>query len=119
MNEQTSPQDFARRITTAIKMADAAEAILERVRMAVNDPKCRTMPNSIGIDPMLLALAMELLLKAWITWDGRVSTKKLMVHELATLLATCSHISAKILRGPFCKPTRGLLQTGLSHTGET
>lgn len=87
MSEGAPSQDFAWRMTTAIKMADAAEAILERVRMAVNDPKYQTMPNSIGIDPMLLALAMELLLKAWITWDGKVSSKKLMIHELAVLFS--------------------------------
>lgn len=60
-------------LTTAIKIGDATKAILL---------KCRTFPEEefgeqnsmvdsghIGVEPMLLALSMELALKAWYVFD--------------------------------------------------
>lgn len=87
MSSGPSPEDFARRMTLAIKMADAAEAILERVRLALKEPFHLRVKDCAGIDPMLLALATEILLKAWITWDGKVSEKQIKTHELSKLFS--------------------------------
>jgi hypothetical protein len=61
------------RLTLAIDLGDAANAILRRVKDFDPPPA----PNSnapgefphIGIEPMLLALSMELALKAWFVFD--------------------------------------------------
>ncbi|SNR34210.1 hypothetical protein [Puniceibacterium sediminis] len=74
-------------LTIAIKMANTADALVARVREARKGPF--TTPSNarlfadIGIDPMLLALAMELALKAWITLDQ--GSKIIREHNLSKL----------------------------------
>ena len=69
----------------AIKMADTAEALLARVTEARSGlfEVPSAPPGGFGIDPMLLALAMELALKAWITADQ--DAKPIRVHNLSKL----------------------------------
>lgn len=61
------------RLTKAIDVADAANAILVRVQSFDGEflPKDKDWSGraAIGIDPMLLALSMELALKAWFMFD--------------------------------------------------
>lgn len=77
---------MANELIIAIKMADTAEALVERVREAnkglFSEPQT---PGGYGIDPMLLALAMELALKAWITLDQ--GTKTIREHNLSRLFS--------------------------------
>ncbi|NIY95777.1 hypothetical protein HC022_05795 [Salipiger sp. HF18] len=61
------------RLSTAIRIGDAATAILRKTK---NFPDQRlgeiedwTDREHIGVDPMLLALSMELALKAWFVFD--------------------------------------------------
>lgn len=78
-----------RRQSIAIKMANAADALIKRVREATPgmfpDPSKARLSSELGIDPMMLALAMELALKAWITLDQ--GTKTIREHNLAKLFA--------------------------------
>ena len=61
------------RLSKAINVADAANAILVRVQSfddgLFQEAKDYSERSSIGIDPMLLALSMELALKAWFLFD--------------------------------------------------
>jgi len=61
------------RLSTAIRISQAAQAILRKTRSFPTagfgehgDPNER---GHIGVEPMLLALAMELALKAWFVFD--------------------------------------------------
>lgn len=61
------------RLTTAIRIGDAARAVLRKTLTfpdsgfgEFEDPRDI---NHIGVEPMLLALAMELALKAWFVFD--------------------------------------------------
>jgi hypothetical protein len=78
---------MGRRLTIAIKMADTADALIARVKEArrgqFTTPRRAPLSGDVGIDPMLLALAMELALKAWITLDQ--GTKAIRHHNLAKL----------------------------------
>lgn len=70
----------------AIKMADTAEALVERVREANKGLLAESkIPAGLGIDPMLMALAMELALKAWITLDQ--GSKIIREHNLSKLFS--------------------------------
>lgn len=61
------------RLTTAIRIADAAQAILLKTKRFPNefdDLKEDELDFvHIGVEPMLLALSMELALKAWFVFD--------------------------------------------------
>ena len=76
-----------RRLTIAIKMANTADALIKRVREATpgmfHDPSEARQLAELGIDPMLLGLAMELALKAWITLDQGTKTIR---EELCLIL---------------------------------
>lgn len=61
------------RLTTAIRIAEAAKAILRKTR-SFPDPMVRDLTElreheHVGVEPMLLALSMELALKAWFVFD--------------------------------------------------
>jgi hypothetical protein len=60
-------------LTIGVKIANSATAILQRVEAFDQDypqlPKDWNMRAHIEIDPMLLALSMELALKAWYVFD--------------------------------------------------
>lgn len=62
------------RLTTAIRIADSAKAILRKTRTfppveAAEDPDGLGALADMGVEPMLLALSMELALKAWFVFD--------------------------------------------------
>lgn len=61
------------RLSTAIRIGEAAKAILRKTqtfpdREFVHD-EARVEREHIGVEPMLLALSMELALKAWFVFD--------------------------------------------------
>jgi hypothetical protein len=61
------------RLTTAIRIADSARAILRKTKSfppsEVEDVDGIGVLADIGVEPMLLALSMELALKAWFVFD--------------------------------------------------
>ncbi|WP_105434883.1 hypothetical protein [Neorhizobium tomejilense] len=61
------------RLSTAIRIGDAARAILRKTRTfpdrGFGDYSDLSESNHIGVEPMLLALSMELALKAWFVFD--------------------------------------------------
>ena len=61
------------RLTTAIRMGEAAEGILQKIRrfpaLELHDIETPGEMVHVGVEPMLLALAMELALKAWFVFD--------------------------------------------------
>ena len=76
------------RLTTAIRIGDSANAILQRVK-AFDQEELRNneewdMRAHIGIEPMLLALSMELALKAWFVFDHD-TPEVIRVHKLPIL----------------------------------
>lgn len=61
------------RLSTAIRIGEAAKAILRKTQ-SFPDPMVRDRTEldeheHVGVEPMLLALAMELALKAWFVFD--------------------------------------------------
>jgi len=78
------------RLTTAIRIADSAHAVLQRVQ-AFDQEDFRKkhewdLRSQMAIDPMLLALSMELALKAWFVFDHD-TTKVIRTHNLPKLFA--------------------------------
>ncbi len=75
-------------LTIGVKIADSATAILQRVEaFDQNNPQLPEdwdMRAHIGIDPMLLALSMELALKAWLVFDHNTAEVK-KSHNLLKL----------------------------------
>jgi hypothetical protein len=75
------------RLTTAIRIGDAARAILRKTQ-TFPDPGFGNSDLSegahIGVEPMLLALSMELALKAWIVFDYD-DPKVVRSHDLREL----------------------------------
>lgn len=58
------------RLTTAIRIGQAAKAILRKTKSFPNRQfEAHEDLNDIGVEPVLLALSMELALKAWIVFD--------------------------------------------------
>lgn len=61
------------RLTTAIRIGDAAKAILLKTKSFpdadIFEQKDRSELGHVGVEPMLLALSMELALKAWFVFD--------------------------------------------------
>ncbi|MCR9236302.1 MAG: hypothetical protein NXI17_06490 [Alphaproteobacteria bacterium] len=61
------------RLTTAIKIGDAARAILRKTQSFPGNwlqrDEDRSEREHVGVEPMLLALSMELALKAWFVFD--------------------------------------------------
>ena len=56
------------RLTTAIRIGEAARAILNKTKR-FPEPEDLSKHEHVGVEPMLLALAMELALKAWFVFD--------------------------------------------------
>jgi len=61
------------RLSTAIRIGDAAKAILQKTK-SFPDQQFEEIENwadreHVGVEPMLLALSMELALKAWFVFD--------------------------------------------------
>lgn len=61
------------RLSTAIRIGDAARAMFRKTRsfpnQGVGSYEDLRHSNHIGVEPMLLALSMELALKAWFVFD--------------------------------------------------
>lgn len=77
------------RLSTAIRICDAATAILRKTQSVPEidlggDGESWSEREHIGVEPMLLALSMELALKAWYAFDYDVSDPK-KGHDLAKL----------------------------------
>ncbi|RYG99243.1 MAG: hypothetical protein EON58_04605 [Alphaproteobacteria bacterium] len=77
---------MSHRLTTAIRIADSAEAILRKTesfpKVEIEDRDSIGALADMGVEPMLLALSMELALKAWFVFDyddpGVVKSHNLM-----------------------------------------
>lgn len=76
------------RLTTAIRIGEASRAMLRKIRILPAPEFGRFAEPSerehIGVEPMLLALAMELALKAWFVFDHDKS-KTPKSHDLLKL----------------------------------
>lgn len=76
------------RLTTAIRIYDAARAILRKTQTFPDSGFAQSDDweeyNHIGVEPMLLALSMELALKAWIVFDTN-DAKRIQSHNLIDL----------------------------------
>jgi hypothetical protein len=76
------------RLSTAIRLGDAARAILRKTQTfpdgGLGSHSDLTEGNHIGVEPMLLALSMELALKAWIVFDHD-DPKVIRSHDLIKL----------------------------------
>lgn len=75
-------------LSTAIKIAEASRAILRKTQSfpgeAFHTGEDRSEDNHIGVEPILLALSMELALKAWIVLDND-DPKVIKKHNLIEL----------------------------------
>ncbi|WP_109468860.1 hypothetical protein [Albibacillus kandeliae] len=76
------------RLSTAIRIGDAARAILRKTR-SFPDQQFEEIEGwadqeHVGVEPMLLALSMELALKAWFVFDHD-NSNVLKSHDLTKL----------------------------------
>jgi hypothetical protein len=74
-------------LTIDVKLAESATALLQRVEAFNREnpefPEDWNLRAHVGINPMLLALSMELALKAWYVFDH--DTSKVWGHDLSKL----------------------------------
>lgn len=93
---------MSERLTTAIDIADSATAILQRVAVfdwaEHQEKEGWYLKAHIGIDPLLLGLAMELALKAWYVFDY---DKGIRGHKLSKLFSELKPESQKWLDTEF------------------
>jgi hypothetical protein len=87
-------------LTIGVQIADAATAILQRVQ-AFDETDLRNteewnLKAHIGINPMLLAFAMELALKAWFVFDYNKPEAK-RGHNLSKLFGALTQTSQEKL----------------------
>lgn len=92
------------RLTTAIRIGDAANAILLKTKSFPGD-KFEQQENSsehkhVGVEPMLLALSMELALKAWYVFDHD-NPNVIRTHNLIKLFDGLKTESQKKLDSEF------------------
>ncbi|UOK71861.1 hypothetical protein [Ancylobacter polymorphus] len=77
------------RLTTAIRLGEAAKAILRKTQsfpdLSFREPEELDEHEHVGVEPMLLALSMELALKAWAVFDHDDPKVMLKSHDLAKL----------------------------------
>lgn len=92
------------RLSTAIRVAESAHAILLRVQAfddsALKGEEDWFLLRHNGIDPMLLALSMELALKAWFMFDFDTAEVK-KTHNLRKLFRALKPESQKKLNAEF------------------
>lgn len=92
------------RLSTAIRIGDAAMAILRKTQTFPTQGFGEgTDPNDyehIGVEPMLLALAMELALKAWLVFDND-HPKVPKTHDLVALFERLKPESQETLDAEF------------------
>ncbi|WP_288942976.1 hypothetical protein [uncultured Roseovarius sp.] len=76
------------RLSTAIKIGEAARAILRKTQsfpdQIFDEDEDRSERRHVGVEPMLLALSMELALKAWFVFDYD-DPKVVKTHNLIKL----------------------------------
>ena len=74
------------RLTTAIRIGDAARAVLRKTQSFPDQQSGDDLRHmkEMGVEPMLLALSMELALKAWFVFDFD-DPKHSRSHDLAKL----------------------------------
>jgi len=76
------------RLTTAIKIADVAKAILQKTQsfpaQKFDELESLRNLNNIGVEPMFMALSMEMALKAWFVFDHD-DPKAIKSHNLTKL----------------------------------
>lgn len=105
------------RLTTAIKIAASANAILQRVEACDQEDQHNDeewdMRAHMGIEPMLLALSMELALKAWFVFDHD-TPEVVKSHNLSKLFAKLKPESQNKLDSAF-KHSVTLLHPNLFH----
>ncbi|MCJ9668971.1 MULTISPECIES: hypothetical protein [unclassified Neorhizobium] len=92
------------RLSTAIRIGDAARAILRKTRSfpdrGFGDYADLRESNHIGVEPMLLALSMELALKAWFVFDYD-DPKVAKSHDLIKLFERLKPESQEKLEAEF------------------
>lgn len=94
------------RLSTAIRIAEAARGILRKTKtfpdQGIGDVEDFSRGNHIGVEPMLLALAMELALKAWFVFDHD-DPKVSKSHDLIKLFEKLTPESQAKLEAEFSK----------------
>ncbi len=113
------------RLTTAIKIARTAKGILRKSRsfppLDFDSPDAPNDLSDIGVEPILLALAMELALKAWIVFDHNDVPKELRQHDLEKLFNVLKPASQAKLDAEFkrsvapCHPDFLYIDYGIRH----
>ena len=92
------------RLSTAIRIGDAARAVLRKTQMfpehILFDDEDQSEREHIGVEPMLLALARELALKAWCVFDHD-DPEVIRSHDLAKLFDGLKPESQKKLHQEF------------------
>lgn len=96
---------MSHRLTTAIRIAESAKAILRKTKSfpqmeAAEDRDGMGALADIGVEPMLLALSMELALKAWFVFDFDDSDV-IKTHNLMKLFEALKPESQKRLDDQF------------------
>ncbi|WP_205859841.1 hypothetical protein [Cochlodiniinecator piscidefendens] len=89
---------------TAIRLGESSTAILQRVKNFddehIFEKEGWNLRAHIGIEPMLLALSMELALKAWYVFDHDTS-KAIRSHNLSKLFEALKPESKEKLNSEF------------------
>lgn len=92
------------RLSTAIRIGEAAKAILRKTQSfptkGFGDHEDLSEREHIGVEPMLLALSMELALKAWFVFDHD-DPKATKSHDLMKLFDDLKPESQKKLDAEF------------------
>lgn len=95
---------MSHRLTTAIRISEAAKAVLRKTRTFPSEASTDRDPfprmREMGVEPMLLALSMELALKAWFVFDFD-DPKHSMSHDLSKLFSRLKQESQKKLGEKF------------------
>lgn len=92
------------RLTTAIRIGKAAKAVLQKTRsfpdFDFREHEDQSEHEHIGVEPMLLALSMELALKAWFVFDYN-NPEVIRSHNLIKLFDGLKEESQKKLEAEF------------------
>ena len=99
------PKEVPTGLSTGVKLAEYARSILKQVSVMsekAHDGEVEQGRVHVGVEPMLLALAMELALKAWFVWDND-RHDPIRTHNLAKLYDALSLSSQEKLNSEFLK----------------
>ncbi|ODT68573.1 MAG: hypothetical protein ABS75_20110 [Pelagibacterium sp. SCN 63-23] len=104
------------RLATAIRIYDAARSILRKTLTFEDSGFAQSDDweeyNHIGVEPMLLALSMELALKAWLVFDIN-DAKRIQSHDLIDLFERLTPESQEKLDTEFKRSVRPAHPNGL------